>query len=220
MSNAQPTFTRTEVRQIGRIIANMTHDMKNVLGVVRTSMGLLADIQAMGKKGLKHADTAAKALEKMDRQSAKGVELSTHTNNFAHAMDRETSSFDLHHLAEDVARLMERLAAQQEMTLRAVASGPSPTVEADRIRLFLALSLLVDACLAAGPAQAQLTLTAHGGGGGVLRVAMSPGGGASAPELTSAVPEEARDAWQALGWSLAGEDGGDGPVLSLTLPAV
>lgn len=208
-------LTFLETRQIGRIIASLTHELRNNLNVVRTSMGLAQDICKMGKKGLKHADKMEKGLDKIDAHSKRAVESLNQANWFGHAMDHETRSYKVAEMAASVAHLMERLAGQSETVLKTEFTGADPKAEGPAIRVFLAASMMVDACLEKTSPGAELALVPveEGGRPGVKCVFRKGGDKASAESLAQALPLGFDQVLAQIGAEVKGLDDGPGLLL-------
>ena len=66
-----------DVQCMGRLLASATHDMRNVLAVIRESAGLAADMIALAaeKGGLEHGDRLAAAMREIQQQVIHGAEL-------------------------------------------------------------------------------------------------------------------------------------------------
>ena len=93
----------------GRIGADVSHEMRNVLSVIGEYAGLLDDLLALAEGGTPADPAKLKTLAvSMTRQVRKGTEVMERFSRFAHAADGQTASFDLAALIENMAALAQR----------------------------------------------------------------------------------------------------------------
>ena len=137
-----------EIAMIGRISAAMTHEMRNVLAIIRESSGLMQDILALSKDlTFPHKDKFTNALSKIEKHVRRGDEMITQFNTFAHSMDEARDMVELSALTDQVVFLMQRFARSKEVILSAEPLDQAPSVHTNPIRLMLALCACVDHCL-------------------------------------------------------------------------
>jgi C4-dicarboxylate-specific signal transduction histidine kinase len=137
-----------EIALIGKVSASMTHEMKNVLAIIKESNGLMKDILALcGKASFPHQEKFSNATAKIDKHLGRGVEMMTRFNKFAHSMDEPRGWVEINELMDQVAFLMQRFARQRQVELLAQSIDKSPSVYTNPIRLLLALLACVDQCL-------------------------------------------------------------------------
>jgi len=85
-----------EAAFMGRITAGVTHEMKNVLAIIKESAGLMEDLLALSKDAsFPHREKFSSVLSKIRNQVARGVDISTRLNAFAHSPDRRPADVDL-----------------------------------------------------------------------------------------------------------------------------
>ena len=127
-----------EIAMIGRISAAMTHEMRNVLAIIRESSGLMQDILALSEgSSFPHKDKFANGIV-------------TQFNAFAHSMDEPQDWVEVNELVNQVAILMQRLAQTKQVTLSAETHDRAPSVYTNPIRLTLALAACVEHLVAQG----------------------------------------------------------------------
>ena len=121
MNNLPPdTISRQRLARIGTITAGFTHDIRNVLAVINESIGLVEDIMASGNlnsKGGGHHEMISKALASVSRQIERGTNTCVRMSRFAHTMDRDPDAFSVNEVLDHTAFLMQRSAANREVTL-------------------------------------------------------------------------------------------------------
>lgn len=100
---------REELAFFGKIGADVSHEMRNVLSVIGEYAGLLDDLLALakGRKSLDHA-RLRELSAKIAAQVSKGTETMQRFSRFAHAADEHTASFDLTALAGNMTALARR----------------------------------------------------------------------------------------------------------------
>jgi len=137
-----------EAAFIARITASATHELRNVLAIVRESAGLVGDmLDAAGRgKPLKH-DRIEKAVAKIDAQVNRGAALLTDLNRFAHSLDSPTERVDLNEEADQVAALCERFARLKGHTVDVERAREPVLVDANALRLHMAFCGAVECCL-------------------------------------------------------------------------
>jgi C4-dicarboxylate-specific signal transduction histidine kinase len=98
-----------ELAFFGRIGADVSHEMRNVLSVIGEYAGLLDDLLAHVDDGSRLDCEKLKQLSaKITRQIRKGTEAMERFSRFAHATDEQAASFDLTELTRNMAALAER----------------------------------------------------------------------------------------------------------------
>ncbi len=115
MRHSQPK----EAVFMGKVTAAVTHEMKNVLAIIKESSGLMEDLLSMMKDiPQAHQDKFSRMLSNISQQVARGTDLATKLNRFAHSSDNVVAGVDLNDVADLVASLCHRLARSKSITLR------------------------------------------------------------------------------------------------------
>ncbi|MGB9617910.1 MAG: hypothetical protein ACP5M0_12555 [Desulfomonilaceae bacterium] len=105
---------------MGRITAGATHEIKNVLAIIKESAGLIEDLISLGEKnGRIPTEKLLKTLTKITDQVNRGVELSTRLNEFAHTPDQDAAPVELNTAVERVVSLSQRFARLKRVRLEA-----------------------------------------------------------------------------------------------------
>lgn len=117
-----------ELRFFGRVAAGFTHELKNVLAIVKETSGLMEDLLAMTPEGaFPHQPRFQRAVTTILQQVSRGVDLSTRMNRFAHSPDHSTAPVDLNETADQVCVLAERFARVKGISL-GVETAKNPVV--------------------------------------------------------------------------------------------
>lgn len=111
-----------EAAFMGKITAGVTHELKNVLAIIKESAGLMQDLMALsGDASFPLRDKFSKVLTNIGDQVVRGVDLTGRLNTFAHLPDATMSGLDLNEVAHQVICLSQRLAR-----LRGISVGVQP----------------------------------------------------------------------------------------------
>ncbi len=143
----------TEERQLreqqleswGRLLAGLSHDLKNHLGIIRESGGLISDMVEIHGKTLDPslADRLLKAAANIEKRVAIAADLLHHLSSFAHRADSPESSVLLGDILREEAAFLQRFAKMKQVELQIEAEAEvtlitSPTLLHHLIyRLFL-----------------------------------------------------------------------------------
>ncbi|MBN1591215.1 MAG: HAMP domain-containing histidine kinase [Pirellulales bacterium] len=109
MNEAHPRRGQRRLAFFGRIGADISHEMRNVLSVIGEYAGLLDDLLVLAETGRPLDHARLKTLTKnLAAQVKKGTETTERFNRFSHTAEEQTASFDLIAVVEDVAALVQR----------------------------------------------------------------------------------------------------------------
>ena len=131
--DAVNTLRGEQIESFGRLMAGFSHDMKNHLGIIRESGGLIADLLAMHGHSLDEQmqarmNKAAATIEQRIVTAAGALHL---LSGFAHRSDVPLSSFPPHILIEEVCLFLERFARLRQVTLTITQSGQETAIYND-----------------------------------------------------------------------------------------
>ena len=137
-----------EAAFIAKITASTTHEIRNVLAIVKESAGLIGDmIHASSEARPLKQDRVIRAVDRIDAQINRGADLLTNLNRFAHSLDHDTELVDLNLEADQVAMLCERFARLKGHTVEVEHGTDGLTVELNALCLHMAFCSAVDCCL-------------------------------------------------------------------------
>ncbi len=110
----------------GEVSAGLSHELNNVLAVMKENTGLLQDYLELAAQGRElDQERLAGLAGRLARQVERGRRLVQRMNRFAHSSDQPSARVELGELLELVARLFQRQAAQEGFSLE-VVPPPSP----------------------------------------------------------------------------------------------
>ncbi len=154
-----------EAAFLGRITAAFTHEMKNVLAIIKESAGLMEDLLALSQEAaFPHRDRFVRCLSTIAAQTKRGVELSGRLNRFAHSPDQDIATVDLNDILEQVVFLSGRFARLKGVTLDLHPHGEALSVVVSPVRLQMAVFACLECCwetMAAG-GNISLSVTLEG----------------------------------------------------------
>lgn len=151
----------------GRMTADLTHEIKNILAIIQESAGLMEDITAISPPAEKRfQEKFNNALRAIRAQLQRGMELTTLFNRFAHIPDSSRAEIDLVDAVRNMHDLAGRFARMKCVELAAVNIGADPVrLEANPVGVYLAIFSGIDCCLSVLPAQTSIALVpAHRNG--------------------------------------------------------
>lgn len=127
---------------MGEILASVTHEMQNVMAIIKESGALTEDVLALnGSPQLQHGDKLSAALDNIKEQVLRGRNLMLMLNGFAHAAADFAEACDLSRFAGQISVLAERMVRLRECALeRAIPETPLP-VRGNALLLMQALYL-------------------------------------------------------------------------------
>jgi len=152
---------------MGRMTAGVTHELKNVLAIIKESAGLIEDILAM-KADLAgpHQEKVVRVLSNIRQQVDRGVDLSSRLNAFAHSSDEISASVDLNVVVDQVVCLCQRFARLKAVVLVAKTQPQRVILVTDPLKLQMVLVSVIDLLLKMVPSGSAMSLEpvdrAHG----------------------------------------------------------
>jgi len=144
---------------IGKITAGATHELRNVLAIVKESAGLIADIvESSDQRGSPHADRLMRAVGRIREQINRGADLITSLNKFAHSLDHDEEKIDLNQAVQQVSFLCQRGARQRRQFVEGQIIDRDLAVYLSYLRLQMAICATVECCLEQLPEGAKVTV--------------------------------------------------------------
>jgi len=132
----------SELAFLGRILASATHDLQNILAIIKECGALSEDILGMNKiSRLKHGDKLASACGAIGPQVERGRTLLIALNSLAHAAGAEYPQTDGVLFSLRGIALAERMARLKECTLVAGELEKGVVIAGDAFLFLETLSL-------------------------------------------------------------------------------
>jgi C4-dicarboxylate-specific signal transduction histidine kinase len=144
-------MTASEDREaafVAQVTAGTTHEIRNVLAIVKESAGLIEDlIYAFNKRGSLDQEKLMRSLGRIDAGVARGTEILANLNRFAHSLDQAQDAIDLTQEIQQVASLCQFRARGKRHVLKVQPGGQNLTVVVDPFRFQMSLFAAVGCCL-------------------------------------------------------------------------
>jgi signal transduction histidine kinase len=113
-----------EAAFLAGMTASATHEVRNVLAIIKESAGLIEDMLLLrSKKGTLDGEKVTRAVHRIDAQVKRGAELLTNLNRLSHSLDQDMATVDLHREVEQIVFLCDRLARRKGQKLRVSPDG-------------------------------------------------------------------------------------------------
>ena len=171
-----------EAAFMGRMTAGVTHEMKNVLAIIKESAGLIDDLLALTKdRPLPNQERLTRVLSNIKQQVDRGVDLSTRLNAFAHCADARQAEVDLNTVVDAVTRLLQRFARLKGVVLSAKPQAEPVILVSDPLRMHMLLVDCVDCLLAFLPTGTTVRIEPLKTANGRVKVSFSSEGSQPCP---------------------------------------
>lgn len=107
----------------GKIIASVSHEIKNVMAIINEKTGLLKDLASIAEKGSPIDPVRIQAVaDEIKLQIKRGDTIVKNMNNFAHSADEPIQRVDLREMTSLIIMLSERFVSQMGVTLNLISS--------------------------------------------------------------------------------------------------
>jgi C4-dicarboxylate-specific signal transduction histidine kinase len=144
---------------VAKITAGTTHEIRNVLAIIKESAGLITDvIHSLDGRALSNPDKVVRAVGRIDAQVSRGAALLANLNRFAHSLDRAQEAINLNQEVQQVEFLCQRLARQGRHQLQVQPGDRALPVGANPLWLQMALFAAVECCLDQLPEAGTVTV--------------------------------------------------------------
>lgn len=111
------SIRQEQIESFGRLMAGFSHDMKNHLGIIRESNGLMGDIVAMNVLGEDETtiERLKKTIASIERRVCIAAIMLQHLSGLAHRSDTPCSSFLVNDLLTEECTFLERFARLKQV---------------------------------------------------------------------------------------------------------
>jgi len=104
----------------GAVMASISHELNNVVGIVDQSAGLLEDLLYVAKSGKPLPEEKLQTIaERVTAQTQRGVVLIKRMNKFAHSSDEPVIEYDINEQLENLVEIARRKATLKKAGLEA-----------------------------------------------------------------------------------------------------
>ncbi len=118
----------------GKVTASTTHELQNVLAIIKENAGLMEDFIQMGPDNLPDLlERVTRCLGKIKEQSYRGVDLTSGLNGFAHTADRLLAPVNIYEIAKRLIFLTKRVFLQKGIQIVLIDCKNPPSFETDPV---------------------------------------------------------------------------------------
>jgi C4-dicarboxylate-specific signal transduction histidine kinase len=151
----------------GRITANLSHEMNNVVTIIGEVSGLLDDLLLLAEKGRPLDTEKLKSLsENIKRQTRRGKEIITEMNFLGHSIDDASRQIDLNLVADHIGSLARRIAERKGGVLEVKRFDQPVMAVCNPFDLLQSIFWCLDMALAAGAVSEPVCIAASMGAHG------------------------------------------------------
>ncbi len=121
ISNNEPAF-------FGEITASVTHELQNVLAIIKENSGLMEDILLMSRNSAPElAEKLQKSISSIKKQVYRGVNLTSELNGFSHTTDHVETQVNIYEILKRLIFLAGRITKLKgvEVTIEKCEKHPS-----------------------------------------------------------------------------------------------
>ena len=151
-----------EAAFFGKITAGITHEIKNVLAIIKESSGLMEDmLEITENDAFHHKDKFITSLSRIRRQIQRGIDITTSLNRFAHSPDHSPANLDINELTEQMILLASRFARLKNVALESSPSDQALVIKTDPFFLEMAVFESIEILLKAIDSSGKITLSSR-----------------------------------------------------------
>jgi len=141
-----------EAAFLSGMTASATHEVRNVLAIIKESAGLIGDIIELCSTGRAlDEEKVHKAVGRVDAQVKRGADILTGLNRLSHSLDHGPARLQLRHELEQIVFMSSRIAGKQRHVLTVVDGGANPGLLAHPLHLQMALFAVIGLCIEGYP---------------------------------------------------------------------
>ncbi|GAB6093890.1 hypothetical protein JCM14469_01420 [Desulfatiferula olefinivorans] len=172
---------------MGRITASVSHELQNVLAIIRETAGLMQDFLMMGDRCTDLEERLDTSLKRIKDQVNRGVGLTHNLNRFAHGPDFLTSVIDTRDALERLLALTERIFRNKGYSVT-LSPGDPVALEQDPMAFQLLAFLCLETLTGVLPSGQTLTVSVKRTGPSTVITCCCPSPAAQpVSELTASV---------------------------------
>jgi signal transduction histidine kinase len=149
-----------EAAFLATMTASATHEVRNVLAIIKESAGLIQDmVDVFGKKGTLDTEKISRAVDRIDTQVKRGADLLTNLNRLSHTLDADLATVELNAEVEQVVFLSQRFARKRGHRIVAVCTEEEAKASVHPLHLHMALFSAMECCMEELPDGSAITLS-------------------------------------------------------------
>lgn len=148
---------------LAKMTASATHELRNVLAVIKESAGLVEDLMlASQQQKPVNPEKLIRAAQRIDAQVGRGAELLTSLNRLAHGLDQAEEPLALAPHVRQIAFLCQRAARQRRARIEVGAGDGDRSIRANAMQLQMAMATAIECCLELLPEESLIDVQVAG----------------------------------------------------------
>ncbi len=148
-----------EAAYLAAMTASATHEVRNVLAIIKESAGLVDDlVQVFGRKGTLNEEKVSQALARIEIQVKRGADILTNLNRLSHTLDEDLARVELGREVEQLVFLSQRFARKKGHLVVSGEAEEGCFATANPIRLHMTLFSAMECCLEELPEGSTVTV--------------------------------------------------------------
>jgi hypothetical protein len=129
----------------GKVIASLSHELANAIGILSQSTGLFGDLLDGCEPDHPIDPERLRVIrERLDRQTSRASDLVQQLNYFAHSADQQSTEVELNSVARNLVAISSRLALMKGVELRLDCTVEKVRVTGDPYGLLQTLFLALE----------------------------------------------------------------------------
>ena len=127
------TIRQEQAESFGRLMAGFSHDMKNHLGIIRESNGLLSDIIEMSglDENVLPLERLKKTISSIEQRVVIAADMLHHLSAVAHRSDKPLSSFQVNDVITEEHTFLKRFSRLQQIKVSLELGEGLPSIYND-----------------------------------------------------------------------------------------
>jgi signal transduction histidine kinase len=151
-----------EAAFLAAMTASATHEVRNVLAIIKESAGLIGDMaHASGERGVMDREKLFRALDRIETQVKRGADLLTNLNRLSHTLDHDLVTVDLGEEVEQMLFRGQRFARKRGQQVAAGGKTEDCTLTVNPLHLHMVLFAALERCLETMPEGSTVTVRVH-----------------------------------------------------------
>jgi K+-sensing histidine kinase KdpD len=151
MTGRLDTIGENGLQFYSKVLAAISHDIKNALAIINENAGLMDDFTLMADQGAPIDPERLKGLSAtITKHVGRANDIATHISRLAHSLDKPVDVVDLNETLRLLTMLTSRLSQMRNVTMDISALSHAVTVETSPFFLMTLLWRLFDCATAAG----------------------------------------------------------------------
>jgi len=145
---------------LGKVTASITHELQNVLAIIKENSGLMEDYLLMNQTGELSdiEDRLGKCIKTIKNQTYRGVNLTSGLNGFAHTTDRILSSVNIYEITKKLIFITKRLFKQKGVSVSLIECKKTYSITTDPILFQMVIFSAIECLIENFDANSSITL--------------------------------------------------------------